>query len=92
MAFIADRDFGDVVPYLRVTATVHAPGTPPRTVMMAPMVSDRGFHYGADVVLPARTQRITLSIGPASMAVMGGLVGRYKTLVTAPIDWQAAAK
>jgi mono/diheme cytochrome c family protein len=92
MAFIADRDIGDAVPYLRVTATMHAPGTAPRTVMLAPMVSDRGFHYGADVVLPARTQKITLSVGPASMAVMGSLSGRYKTLVTAAFDWQAAAK
>jgi uncharacterized protein involved in high-affinity Fe2+ transport len=92
MAFVADREGGEPVPYLKVTATVQAPGAQPRTVALGPMASDRGFHYGADVVLPARTQKITLRIGPTSMAVMGGLAGRYKAPVSAPFPWQGDGK
>jgi mono/diheme cytochrome c family protein len=86
MAFITDREFNEPVPYLPVTAIVHTPGRPPRTVKLAPMVSDRGFHYGASLALPEGTQKIALSIGATAMQVTGGAKGRFKKPVTAVFE------
>jgi hypothetical protein len=63
MVFVADTTRGEPLPYLPVSATIHGASTAPRTVRLAPMVSDKGFHYGADVRLPARLTKITVAIG-----------------------------
>lgn len=86
MAFIMDREFNEPVPYLPVTATVHTPGHPPRTVKLSPMVSDRGFHYGASLVFPEGPRKIALSIGATTMQVSGGATGRFKKPVTAVFE------
>jgi hypothetical protein len=88
MVFVMDGQFGEAVPYLPVTATLHAAGSAPRTVKLGPMMSDRGFHYGADVAMPARTTRITLAIGAATMAVAGTGRERYRKPVTATVSWE----
>jgi hypothetical protein len=92
MAFVADRDTAEPVPYLSVTATVHASGRPARTLKLAPMVSGEGFHYGAKVTLPERTTKITLAVGPTTMQVVGTAKGRFGKLVTASFDWALAPR
>ncbi len=89
MAFITDRDSDEAVPYLPVTATVVAVGRPPLTVRLAPMLGGHGFHYGADVILPERTQKITVAIGAATVAVTGSDKTRFKRPVSAVFDWAA---
>lgn len=87
MVFVVDRAYGEVVPYLPVTATIHARGAAPRTVKLNPMTGDRGFHYGADVALPPATEKVTLAIGPTSMAVMGASARKFKTPVQVTFEW-----
>jgi hypothetical protein len=92
MAFITEKETGETIPYLPVTATVQGPGTARRTVTLRPMVGDGGFHYGADVALSKRTQKLTLAIGPTTMRVTGSAKGRYSKPATAVFDWSAAAR
>src|SRR5207253_6173302 len=61
---------GEPMPYLPVSATIQGAKPPARTVKLAPMVGGRGFHYGADVTLPAGTTKITVAIGKPTIAVM----------------------
>src|SRR5262245_5885573 len=87
-AFVLDREPDEPGPYLPVTVTVHVAGVSMnRTVRLAPMVGDRGFHYGADIALPAGTERLTVGIGPTSMAVMVAGRKRFTRPVTAVFDW-----
>jgi uncharacterized protein involved in high-affinity Fe2+ transport len=74
---ISDVQTGEPVPYLPVSATIHAGKKPPRTIKLTPMMSDEGFHYGADATLPKTTSRITLSIGATTMKVMPSVAGRF---------------
>ena len=71
MVFVTDAATGEPMPYLPVTATVLGATTPARTVTMAPMVSDAGFHYGANVTLPADISKVTVAIGKPTIAVTG---------------------
>ncbi|MGH7393875.1 MAG: c-type cytochrome, partial [Candidatus Rokuibacteriota bacterium] len=87
MAFVLDRETDEPVPYLPVTVTVHAASAAPRSVKLAPMIGDRGFHYGADLTLPERTERIAVGIGPTTMRVTGSAGSRFRKPVTAVIDW-----
>ena len=82
-----EGDSDESVPYLPVTATVVAAGRPPLTLRLAPMLGERGFHYGADVALPERTQKITVAIGAATVAVTGSDKTRFKRPVSAVFDW-----
>jgi len=90
MAFITDREVEEPVPYLPVAAIVAAAGQPLQRVRLAPMVNDRGFHYGADIVLPEQMQRITLSIGTANLLTGGSVKNRFRKPVSAVFDWGAA--
>jgi mono/diheme cytochrome c family protein len=90
MAFITDREVGEPVPYLPVVAIVAAAGRPLQRVRLAPMVSERGFHYGADIVLPEQMQRVTLSIGASTMQTAGPHKNRFKKPVTAAFEWRPA--
>jgi uncharacterized protein involved in high-affinity Fe2+ transport len=92
MAFVADATTGEPMPYLAVTAGVESDGAPKRVVKLAPMVGRDGFHYGADATLPAKTQRIVLTIGAATIPVMGPDRARYAKPHTVPFDWSAPAK
>ena len=94
MAFITERETGEAVPYLpvTVTATVSGGGTGRRTITLRPMVSDGGFHYGADVTLPERTNKLTLVIGATTMRVASSAKGRFTKPVTAIVDWGTATK
>lgn len=92
MAFVIDTVTGQPVPYLPVTATVVAAGAPARTLKLVPTVGGPGFHYGIDVRLPAKTQKIRLSIGRTTMRVMGPAKDRFRKMVTAEFDWTAAPR
>jgi uncharacterized protein involved in high-affinity Fe2+ transport len=92
MAFVLDHVTGQPVPYLPVTATVLAPGAPARTLKLVPMVGGQGFHYGVDVRLPAKTQKIRVSIGRTTMQVMGPAKDRFRKVVTAEFDWPAPSQ
>jgi mono/diheme cytochrome c family protein len=87
MAFVLDRETDEPVPYLPVTVTVHVAGAAPRSVKLGPMVGDRGFHYGADLTLPAGTERLTVGIGAAALRAMDTARGRFTKPVTAVFDW-----
>jgi len=92
MAFITERESGEAVPYLPVTATVQAAGTARRTITLRPMIGDDGLHYGADVVLPRRTTKLTLVVGPTTARVSASAKGRFSKPTTAVFDWSAKAK
>ncbi len=87
MAFIADRETDEAVPYLGVTAIIHATTRPPRSLGLAPSLGERGFHYSASVTLPARTEKITLAIGPTTMQVLPAAGSRYKSPVSVTFEW-----
>jgi hypothetical protein len=92
MVFVADTTTGEAVPYLPVSAGVHAQGAPSKVVKLAPMVGRDGFHYGADAVLPQGTQRIVVTIGATTMQVLGADRSRYARPQTVAFDWSAPAK
>lgn len=83
MVFVSDAVSGEPVAYLPVTATIDSATTPPRTVRLTPMVSDHGFHYGADVTLPSDISTVKIAIGKPTIAVMGR--GRTAALLT--FEW-----
>ena len=92
MAFITERDTGEAVPYLPVTATVQESGAARRTITLRPMMGDGGFHYGADVRLSRRTTQLTLVVGPTTMRVVGDARGRFSKPARAVFDWGATSK
>jgi hypothetical protein len=85
MVFVTDAVTGEPMPYLPVSATIQAGKAPARTVKLVPMVGGRGFHYGADVALPADTSKVTVAIGKPTIAVMGSGPQRAATSVT--FEW-----
>jgi Cytochrome c len=87
MVFVTDANSGEPVPYLPVTATIHAAKIEPRSVKLAPMVGGKGFHYGADLTLPARTTRVLVRIGPTTMRVMPSAAERFKSAVSVGFEW-----
>jgi hypothetical protein len=89
MAFITEQQTGQAIPYLPVTATVQAAGAARRTITLRPMLTDDGFHYGADVALSRQTRTLTLVVGPTAMRVGGSAKGRFARPATAVFDWSA---
>ena len=89
---VTDATTGDAVPYLPVSASVEIPGAPARVVKLTPMIGDDGFHYGANTTLPGTTRRIVVTIGAATVPVMGADRTRYMRPRTASFDWSAPAK
>jgi uncharacterized protein involved in high-affinity Fe2+ transport len=84
---ITDVQTGEPVPYLPVSATIHAGKKPPRTIKLTPMMSDEGFHYGTDATLPKTTSRITLSIGATTMKVRPPVAGRFSKPQKVSFRW-----
>ena len=87
MVFVTDAVSGEPMPYVSVSVSIQAGTAPAKTVMvqLAPMVADGGFHYGADVALPAETSRLTVAIGKPVIAVMDGRGPRNPISVT--FEW-----
>lgn len=87
MVFVSDTTLGEPVPYLPVTATIHADGAAPRALKLTPMLGGQGFHYGADVTLPANTKKITVAIGKPTLKLMPAASGRFAQGAHASFDW-----
>jgi Cytochrome c len=88
MVFVSDAALGEPVPYLPISARIHADGAPPRVVRLNPMLGGKGFHYGADVAVPAATRKITIAIGKPSLRLMGAAAGRFARGVEVSFDWR----
>jgi hypothetical protein len=88
VAFIADAASGQAIPYAPVTARIEAAGKPARTVKLAPAVGAEGFHYAADVTLPAGTRKVTVSVGPAALKVGAGAPAQLARAQTIAFDWK----
>jgi hypothetical protein len=86
MVFVSDATAGEPLPYLPVTATIHADGAP-RVVKLAPMLGGKGFHYGADVTLPATTRRIAVSVGKPALTLMPPAARRFAQGAEVSFDW-----
>ena len=87
IASITDVQTGEPVPYLPVSATIHAGKKPPRTIKLTPMMSAQGFHYGTDATLPKTTSRITLAIGATMMRVIPSGAGRFSKPQNVSFRW-----
>ncbi len=86
--FLVDRASGQPIPYASVSAAIGVSGKPARTVKLSPRLGQEGFYYGADVMLPADTSRITLSIGPPTMLLDPGAPEDLRRTQTAAFDWK----
>jgi Cytochrome c/Fe2+ transport protein len=87
MVFVTDAALGQPVPYLPVSVRIHAKGTEPRVIRLSPMLGSQGFHYGADVTLPAATQKITVAIGTPALKVMPTAADRFAKGGEVSFDW-----
>src|SRR5438128_5594902 len=90
MVFVTDRESGEPVPYLPVTATLSAEGKKTRSVRLVPMVGAQGFHYGASVTVPDETEKVTVSIGKPTMQIMPSAKGRFAKPVRVELDWEGS--
>jgi hypothetical protein len=63
LVFVTDATRGEPIPYLPISATMHGGKAVARPVRLTPVLSERGFHYAADVTLPAPLTKITVTIG-----------------------------
>lgn len=88
VAFVADVASGQAIPYAPVTARIEAAGRPARTVKLAPAFGAEGFHYVADVTLPAGTRKVTVSVGPAALKVGAGAPAQLTRAQTIVFDWK----
>jgi mono/diheme cytochrome c family protein len=86
--FVADRQSGEPVPYLPVSATLRGGGMKPRVLKLLPMVDARGFHYGVDVRIPDETDKIVVSVGRTTMRVMPPAAGRFTKPVSVEFEWE----
>jgi hypothetical protein len=86
MVFVTDVARGELLPYLPVTATIHGV-KPPRSVRLAPMLSDQGFHYGADVALPAGVTKITVAIGKPTLRLAPGEATGFTGGAEVSFEW-----
>lgn len=90
MVFVSDRESGERIPYLPVTATLSAEGMKPRVVRLAPMVGDQGFHYGANATVPDGTEKVTVSIGRPTIRIMPSAQGRFAKPVRVEFEWEGS--
>jgi mono/diheme cytochrome c family protein len=90
MAFITDAETDEPVPYLPVSATLHGTTGAGPTVKLEPKLGTAGFHYGADVTPPRELRRITLTIDPPTVKVVGPR--RFGSPVKAVIEWEPAGR
>ena len=88
MVFVSDATLGEPVPYLPITATIHADKAAPRMLRLTPMLGGQGFHYGADVTLSAATKKITLVIGKPTVRLMPAAAGRFGRGAEVSFEWE----
>ncbi len=90
MVFVSDRATGEPVPYLPVTATLRGEGMKARVIKLMPMVGDEGFHYGANVMVPDATEKVTVAIGRTTMQVLPSAKGRFAKPATGEVEWECS--
>jgi mono/diheme cytochrome c family protein len=90
--FVTDRESDESVPYLPVTAAVQAVRRPTERLRLGPKMDEQGFHYGLEITLPPRTQKIILSIGPTTMQLAGSVKGKFAQPLSAVFDWEPEAR
>jgi hypothetical protein len=88
MLFVDDAALGEPVPYLPITATIHADKATPRVLRLVPMLGDKGFHYGADVTLPPATTKITVALGRPTVRLMPTAGGRFARGTEVSFEWE----
>jgi mono/diheme cytochrome c family protein len=88
LVFLSDPASNEPIPYMPVTARIEVPGKPSRQVKLSPALGAEGFHYGANVTLPAGTTRVTLTLGPAAMRLDRGAPEGLRRAETVPFDWK----
>src|SRR5262245_10872087 len=88
VAFVADPASGQAIPYLPVTARLEATGKPLQTVKLTPAFGAEGFHYGADIVLPDTTSKVTISVGPVSAKMQAGAPAQLSRSQTLAFEWK----
>ena len=87
MVFVVDVTTGEPLPYLPVSATLRSEGGAPRVVRLAPMLGGTGFHYGADVTVPATTKTITVAIGKPTVPLMPSAAAGLGAGAQVRFDW-----
>ena len=87
LVYLTDQG-GQPIPHTPVRARIAVPGKPARTVTLRPALGPGGFHYGVDIALPAATNRITLSIGPAALRLGPDAPEGLKRAQTAAFQWK----
>lgn len=90
LVFVADRESGEPVPYVPVTATLRGEGMKPRVLKLLPMVGGQGFHYGVDVAVPDETAKVVVTIGRTTIPVMPSAKGRFAKPVTVEFEWEGS--
>ena len=88
VVLVNDLVTGEPVPYLPISATIHADKAAARTVTLVPMMGDQGFHYGADVTLSPATTKIVVTIGKPTMRVMASASSRFARTEAVSFDWK----
>jgi hypothetical protein len=51
------------------------------------MLGGKGFHYGADVTLPAATTKITVAIGKPTLRLMPAAADRFARGAEVSFEW-----
>jgi sulfur-oxidizing protein SoxX len=87
LVYLTDQG-GQPIPHTPVRARIAVPGKPARMVQLGPALGPGGFHYGVDIALPAATNRITLSIGPAALQLGPDAPEGLKRAQTAAFQWK----
>ena len=83
---VTDAESGQRVPYLPVRARISS-GTTTRTVILGPRLGPNGLEYGAPVLVPDETERLTVLIGAATVPVSPAERGRYRTPREVSFEW-----
>ena len=87
LVYLTDQG-GQPIPHTPVRARIAVPGKPARMVTLRPALGPGGFHYGVDIALPAATNRITLSIGPAALQLGPDAPEGLTRAQTAVFQWK----
>jgi hypothetical protein len=87
LVYLTDQG-GQPIPHTPVRARIAVPGKPAQIVKLRPALGPGGFHYGVDIALPAATNRITLSIGPAALQLGPDAPEGLKRAQTAAFQWK----
>lgn len=95
MALVWDPQTGRVLPDAGLSVDIERDGESLEEGVIYPMLSQRmGFHYGANVPLPAGdgTYDVTLSVGGTDIRRTGAYRGRFGDSASVPIEFAYSAE